>query len=52
VVDFTLSGNYTIGNLKITPELRMDKTSVQVFSDNNTMDNSLSSFVLGAVYEF
>lgn len=53
VLDFTLTGSYTVGNLTIKPELRLDKVSEDVFldSDLNFQDN-LSSFVLAAIYAF
>ena len=55
-IDFTLTGNYTVGNLTIKPELRLDKVSntpspVFLDSDLDGTDN-LSSFVLAAVYAF
>lgn len=53
VFDLTLTGNYSIGNLMIIPELRLDTASENTFIDNN-MDpsKSLSSFLLAAVYKF
>ncbi|APG60164.1 porin [Christiangramia salexigens] len=52
-VDFTLTGNYTLGGLIIKPELRLDSISEDVFinSDLAPTDN-LSSFVLAAIYAF
>lgn len=52
-LDFTLTGNYTIENLTIKPELRLDSISEDVFLDPDLkpIDN-LSSFVLAAVYSF
>jgi len=52
VVDFTLSANYTVGNLTIIPELRLDAFSGDVISNDGVYTNSLSSFVLAAVYGF
>jgi len=53
VFDLTLTGNYSIGNLMLIPELRIDSASENTFIDNN-MDasKSLSSFLLAAVYNF
>ncbi len=53
VFDLTLTGNYSIGDLMLIPELRLDSTSENTFIDNN-MDpsKSLSSFLLAAVYKF
>lgn len=52
-LDFTLTGNYTVGNLIIKPEVRLDKIDRDVFvnSDLEFSDN-LSSFILAAVYAF
>ena len=52
VFDITLSANYTIGNLTIIPEVRLDSFSDDVTYDNGTSIKSLSSFVLAAVYGF
>lgn len=53
VFEFTLTGNYAIGDLMIIPELRLDSTSEDTFY-NNDMDpsNSLASFLIAAVYKF
>ena len=50
----TLTGNYSVGNLMIKPELRLDSACEDAtFMDNNlNPSNSLSSFVLAAVYSF
>ncbi|MDT0650708.1 porin [Autumnicola edwardsiae] len=52
-LDFTLTGSYTVGNLIIKPELRLDSISEDVFldSDLNRNDN-LSSFLIAAIYAF
>ncbi|MDT0678150.1 porin [Autumnicola musiva] len=52
-LDFTLTGSYTVGNLIIKPEFRLDSISEDVFVDRdlNANDN-LSSFVLAAIYAF
>jgi hypothetical protein len=52
VLDFTLSGSYTIGNLTLIPELRLDKLSYDGFGEGNAATGSLTSFVLAAVYGF
>ncbi|EZH72876.1 hypothetical protein ATO12_22370 [Aquimarina atlantica] len=53
VITATLTGNYTIGELTLKPELRIDTTSENSFIDNDRgVTKSLSSFVLGAVYKF
>ncbi|MDB2493344.1 porin [Flavobacteriaceae bacterium] len=50
----TLTGNYSVGNLMIKPELRLDSACEDAtFMGNNAKSsNSLSSFVLAAVYSF
>ena len=52
VIDFTLSANYTIGSLTIIPEYRIDVASQNQFSDGESMEKSLSSFILAVVYGF
>jgi hypothetical protein len=53
VLAVTLSGNYSIGNLMIIPEIRFDKTSDDSYynEDLETKD-MLASFTLAAVYKF
>lgn len=49
----TLTGNYTVGNLIIKPEFRLDQVSEDVFLDRKLQPiPSLSSFILAAVYAF
>ncbi|MDB4093973.1 porin [Flavobacteriaceae bacterium] len=50
----TLTGSYTVGNLMIKPELRLDSASEEAtFIDNDLAPSkSLSSFLLAAVYSF
>src|SRR5690606_19478988 len=49
----TLTGSFAIDNLTIKPELRLDSASDDSFIDNDLMPtNSLSSFVLAAIYSF
>lgn len=51
--DFTLSANYTIGNLTIIPEFRIDTNDEDVFTDKDgAASSSLSSFVLAFAYGF
>jgi len=50
--DFTLSANYTIGNLTIIPEFRLDTNDNDVFTDKDLNRSSLSSFVLAFAYGF
>ena len=59
VTAFTLSGNYTVGDLRIIPEFRFDSGS-NFAQDNFSSidfgggvdDNSAASFILAAVYSF
>lgn len=53
VVEFTLSGNYSVGNLMIIPEIRLDKTSENSFEkrDGDATDSMVSA-LLAAVYRF
>ena len=52
-VDFTLTGNYSVGNLSIKPELRLDSVSENVFIDRDLAPtDNLSSFILAVVYAF
>lgn len=53
VLALTLTGSYTIENLTIKPELRLDSNSQEVFADNDLAPTkSLSSFALAAIYSF
>lgn len=53
VMEYTLSGNYTVANLVIIPELRVDMASDDSFRDaNGKPTSSLPSFNLAAVYKF
>ena len=51
--ELTLTGSYTVGDLIIKPELRLDSTSENAFYDND-MDpsDSLTSFLVAAIYKF
>ena len=49
----TFSGNVTIGDLTLIPELRMDTASEDAFFDSDLeSQKSLGSFILAAVYSF
>jgi len=49
----TLTGSYTIDDLIIKPELRIDSSSDTVYINNNLNPmSSLASFVLAAIYTF
>ena len=49
----TLTGSYTVDNLIIKPELRLDSASDDAFIDNDlAATKSLGSFVLAAIYSF
>lgn len=53
VFEFTLSGNYAIGDLMIIPEFRIDSTSEDTFLNNDfEPTGSLTSFLIAAVYKF
>jgi len=52
VIDLTLSANYTIGNLTLIPEFRIDLASQSIFADDLEMNETLPSFILAAVYGF
>ncbi len=51
----TLTGSYTIENLTIKPELRIDTNSEDVFLNNDSTPeptNSFATFLVGAIYAF
>lgn len=51
--EFTLTGNYAIGDLMIIPEFRIDTTSEDTFvNDDFEPTGSLASFLIAAVYKF
>ena len=53
VMEYTLSGNYTVGNLTFIPEFRLDMTSENSFLDaDNKATNTMPSLNLAAVYKF
>lgn len=53
VTEYTLSGNYTTGNLTFIPEIRIDMTSEDSFLDaDGKATNMMPSLNLAAVYKF
>ena len=51
--EFTLTGNYAVGDLMIIPEFRIDTTSEDTFlNDDFEPTGSLASFLIAAVYKF
>ncbi|MCB4798455.1 porin [Neotamlana laminarinivorans] len=53
VIALTLTGSYSVDNLTIKPELRLDSASEEAFIDNDLAGSkSLGSFVLAAIYSF
>ena len=53
VIGLTLTGSYTIEDLIIKPEIRLDSGSEDIFIDTDLMNTkSLASFVVGAIYTF
>ncbi len=49
----TLTGSYTIENLTIKPELRLNSASEETFFDNDpAASKSLSTFLVAAIYSF
>lgn len=55
ITAFTLTGSYTVDNLTIKPELRLDSVGndIEPFVNNDLeATNSLASFTLAAIYAF
>jgi len=53
VMEYTLSGNYTVGNLTFIPEFRIDQTSENSFLNaDGRATNMMPSLNLAAVYKF
>lgn len=53
VMEYTLSGNYTVGNLTFIPEFRIDMTSEDSFADaDGKATNMMPTLNLAAVYKF
>lgn len=49
---FTITGSYTSGNLIIKPELRLDTASGQFYTNADGATDSLSTFIVAAIYSF
>ena len=49
---FTITGSFVSGNLTIKPEIRIDSADEKVSTWSADGDDSLSSFVLAAIYSF
>ena len=49
---FTLTGSFSSGNMTIKPEFRVDTASGAYYTDADGATDSLSSFVLAAIYSF
>lgn len=49
---FTITGSYTSGNMIIKPELRLDTASGQFYSNADGATDSLSTFIIAAIYSF
>ncbi len=53
VIALTLTGNYSVEDLTIKPELRLDSASDEAFIDNDlAASKSLASFLVAVVYAF
>jgi hypothetical protein len=53
VMEYTLSGNYSVGNLTFIPEFRIDMTSEDSFADaDGRATDMMPSLNLAAVYKF
>ena len=49
----TLTASYTVENLTIKPELRLDSNSEEVYLDSDLAGTkSLAAFTLAAIYSF
>ena len=49
---FTVTGSFSSGNMTIKPEFRVDTASGTYYTDADGATDSLSSFVLAAIYSF
>lgn len=49
---FTITGSLTSGNMTIKPEFRIDSASDKFYTNADGATDSLSSFVLAAIYSF
>ncbi|WP_025742592.1 outer membrane beta-barrel protein [Aquimarina pacifica] len=52
VTAITLTGSYEVGSLTFKPEFRIDSSDDAFLDKDLEVTNSLSSFVLGAIYSF
>lgn len=52
VVEFTLSGNYKLGNLMFIPEVRIDKTTENSFYKGASAKDMMATLNIAAVYKF
>ncbi len=54
MIGLTLTGSYTVENLIIKPELRLDSAGndAEPFTNSDGMTNSLAAFTLAAIYSF
>lgn len=52
VVAVTLTGDCTLGNIALKPEIRMDYSKDAFVDDTNKPSNSLCSFLIAAIYKF
>ena len=49
---FTITGSFTSGNMIIKPEIRLDTASGQFYSNADGATDSLSTFIVAAIYSF
>ena len=49
---FTITGSYTSGNMIIKPEIRLDTASGQFYTNADGATDSLSTFIVAAIYSF
>lgn len=52
VLAITASGNFTVGDLRIIPEVRFDAGNDEFLVGDDLDDTSIASFILAAVYSF
>jgi len=52
ITAFTLTGSYSVDNLIIKPELRLDNLTDGFLDNDGAASGSLSSFALAAIYSF
>jgi hypothetical protein len=53
LTSFTVTGNWTLGHLKVMPEVRYDTSTTEVFVDNTgQMRKSEPSLLVGVTYHF